>query len=190
MKMKIKSENEKRLEFELKDVDIGFVNSIRRMGIGQLKVFGIDSIVVYENQSHYFDEYLAHRIGQLPITTPTKTEGSEEVIFTFDVQGPGMFNSGQVTSDDKNVKVAFDNMPLFRLKDGHSIRLEGKAILNNARRAGKFQPGLFSYELIKDNDYNFIVESFGNMNARNLMLSTIDLTKNKINELEVALKNI
>lgn len=188
MKVKIKSEDESHLEFELKETSSGFVNGLRRLGIGQLKVFAIDSVMVYENTTHFFDEFIVHRIGMLPITTPVKLKGDEEVVFTMDVQGPGTIYSKDFSSNDKDVKVAFENIPILRMKEGHVLRLEGKAILGNGRKKGKFQPGLFTYNENKDGSHTFYVETFHNMSARNLMLKTIDMAREKYDELEVALK--
>ncbi len=70
MKIDVLESNERVFRFTLKDAGPGFANAIRRAAINSVKTFAIDKITFYENTTAMFDEYIAHRIGLVPIKTP------------------------------------------------------------------------------------------------------------------------
>lgn len=56
------------LEFDLIGVDCSIANALRRVLINEIPVYAIDKIVIHNNTSVLPDEFLAHRIGLIPIT--------------------------------------------------------------------------------------------------------------------------
>ncbi len=72
MKVEVKEDSEKVYKFILEEVDSSFVNALRRAAINRVETFAMDKVMFYENTSVMFDEYIAHRIGLIPITTPSK----------------------------------------------------------------------------------------------------------------------
>ena len=56
-----------RATFTLSGARTGVANAIRRSVSGSVACFAIDRFTFYENTSAMFDEYIAHRIGLVPI---------------------------------------------------------------------------------------------------------------------------
>ena len=83
MKIDILEDKGNVFRFSLKSASNAYANAIRRIATGSVPTFAIDKVTFYENSSSIFDEYIAHRIGLVPITTPLKgyTE-KDEVLFT------------------------------------------------------------------------------------------------------------
>ena len=55
------------IEFLLLNVDLAFANSLRRVIISEVPTMAIDMVQVKENTSPLFDDFVAHRIGLVPL---------------------------------------------------------------------------------------------------------------------------
>ena len=191
MKIKILNDDEKALQFEADETDNYCINTLRRMAMSRVKCFAIEKVTFYENTSAIFDEYIAHRIGLVPILTPPKGyTDSDEILFTLDVSGPATVYSKDLISSDKEVRVANENIPLIKLADGQKLRIESKAVLGEARRHAKFQPGLATFETINDTSFKFYIETFGQMPPKEIAFKAIESIKEDAKELKKELKKI
>ncbi|KAK2194710.1 bifunctional DNA-directed RNA polymerase [Babesia duncani] len=56
-----------RMEFLLANSDVGTANAIRRIILSEIPSLAIEVVTVLENTSVMHDEYIAHRLGLLPI---------------------------------------------------------------------------------------------------------------------------
>lgn len=187
--IEIELEKDNRINFILSGSSVHFANLIRRFGISQVKVFAIDTVTFYENSSALFDEYIAHRIGQIPILSDSGKE-NDEIGFTLEASGPTTVYSKELKSTDSKVKVAIGDIPLVKLLDGQSIRLEAKARMGCGKKHAKFQPGLLSYEILAPDKFRFKVESFFQLEPRELLARTADLIIQKCDELEKKLEEV
>ena len=189
MDIEMTREKDNKLEFMLKGASVPFANLVRRFGIGQVPVFALDSITFYENSSAMFDEYLAHRLGQVPLLSDSG-RAAEEIGFTLEASGPGTVSSRELKSTDAKVKAAIADIPLLKLLEGQNLRLEAKARRGIGRVHAKFQPGLISYEVLKPTEFRFKVESFMQIEPRELLEKTAELVAQKCDELEEKLSEV
>ncbi|MCL5430577.1 MAG: DNA-directed RNA polymerase subunit D [Candidatus Marsarchaeota archaeon] len=193
MKLEVIEDNGKIFRFNLKGVSPAYANALRRAAMVFVKTFAIDKITVYENTSAIFDEYIAHRIGLIPITTPPKGFKDDDVIlFTLDVTGPKTVYSGELESKEREIKAANERIPIIKLAAEQHLRLEGKAVMGNAKTHAKFQPALISYNQDpKEKDsYEFIVESFGQMPAREIINKAFEVIKEELKEIQSETKKL
>ena len=188
MQLEVSHCTDEVLEFTMKGASTALANAVRRVGMGFVPVFGIDKTTFYENTSCMFDEYIAHRMGLVPLVTPEGYTPKEIVMFTLDKNGPGIIYSKAMKSSDSKVTVANDDIPIILLNKGETIRVEAQARLGIGREHARYQPGLISYEKTKDGEFNMFVESFGNMTAKELLNRTVDLMEEKMAALKVELK--
>ena len=190
MELSIKKEQETRVEFSLNGISIPFANMFRKYTMTHVPVFAIESVTFYENTSSLFDEYLSHRLGLLPLTTPKKVLENAEVTFSLDAEGPQMVYAGSLKSTDADVVVAREKVPLATLSPQQTIKLECKAIIATGRKHAKFQSGIVSYEITEGKvpTFNFMVESFSQMNARELTMRSLDILETQVEDLGKALK--
>ena len=59
--------NDEYMEFELTKSDVSMANALRRMIIAEVPTMAIDQVFIHENSSVLFDEFLAHRLGMVPL---------------------------------------------------------------------------------------------------------------------------
>lgn len=190
MDISVDSASEKEIRFRMSGTTIAFANAIRRTGMSVLEIFGIDKITVYENTSPIFDEYIANRVGLVPITTPGGYGEKDAVLFTLDKGGPATVYSKMLKSSDPKVKVANPDIPLIRLAEGQHLRLEASARLGTAKEHARHQAGLLAYEIDgkEAGAFNFFAESFGQVSAKEILAQSADSLEERLGEIKKQLK--
>jgi DNA-directed RNA polymerase subunit D len=190
MKSEVVESNDSVFRFVLKDTSDAYANALRRMALSHVKCFAIDRVTFYDNTSAIFDEYIAHRIGLVPIVTPSSGYSeTDEILFTLDATGPKTVYSRELESSDKEVKVKNGNIPLIKLAQDQHLRIEAKAILGDGLKHAKFQPGIVTYEKA-DNNFNFYVETFGQMPPKQIVSKALEVLKSELKELEKETKKL
>lgn len=175
-------EKDNYLTFKLRGVPVPFANAIRRYAMGQLPVYAIDKVTFYENSSAFFDEYLANRIGLIPITTPDKLE--DEVLFSLNAEGPLVIFSSSLESSNAKVNIANKHLPIVELGNKQVLRLEGVAKKGKGRDHAKYQAGILSYSYDEPGEYQFIVESFGQIPPKDMVKRTLNALIERCKEIE------
>ncbi len=190
MKVEVLEDNNNVFRFALKDANNAYANALRRMAMSHVKCFAIDKITFYENTSALFDEYIAHRIGLVPLVTPASGySDTDEILFTLEATGPKTIYSRDLESSDKEVKVQNGNIPLIKLAQDQRLRIECKAVLGEGIKHAKFQPGIVTYEQVGD-VFNFYVETFGQMPPRQIVSKALDALRSSLKELEKEAKKL
>ncbi|MDE1871404.1 MAG: DNA-directed RNA polymerase subunit D [Candidatus Micrarchaeota archaeon] len=191
MKIESLEDNNKVFRFALKGATNGYANALRRVATNHVKCFAIDTVTFYENSSAMFDEYVAHRIGLIPISTPSSGYSEDDaILFTLDAEGPKVVYSKELEGKDKEVKVANENIPIIKLASEQRLRIDCKAILGNGARHSKFQPGLITYDQEDESTFNFYVETFGQMPPKEIINKAFSAIKEELKEIEKEVKKI
>jgi DNA-directed RNA polymerase subunit D len=186
MKLVLDKKQGNRIEFIAKGVDTSFANVVRRYALSRIPVLAIDVITFYDNSSAFWDEYIAHRIGLMPVITPANIPESTEVILSLDAEGPKVAYASDMSSTDKEITVAKGNIPIVTLGPNQHLRFEAKATLGTAQKHAKYQAGLISYGTEGDG-LRFMVESFFQMEPADVLTRACDTVEIDIEEIEAAL---
>lgn len=151
-----------RLRLYIKDIPLHVLNSIRRAIIAEVPTMAIDSVVFTMNSSVFYDEYIAHRLGLIPLTSEAALdkykspeecrEAGDRGLFTedcfvkLDLEGKGeegklaTLHSGDLKTSDPDVKPVYDNIPIIVLGKNQEIRLEAYARLGRGKEHAKWSP--------------------------------------------------
>lgn len=78
--VKIFESDAERVNFELNNTDLSTANSLRRVMLAEIPTLAIDIVEVEENSSVLADEFLAHRLGLVPLSS----KGIEDILYTRD----------------------------------------------------------------------------------------------------------
>ncbi len=180
-----------RATFTLSGARSGIANAVRRGISGSVACFAIDRITFYENTSSMFDEYIAHRIGLVPIATPASGYNEkDEILFTLEATGPTTVYSKSLESADKEVEVANEKIPIIKLGPEQKLRVECKAVMGTGAKHSKFQPGLVTYEETGDDSFSFQVEAFGQMSPAEMVNKAVAALRDELKEVEKNAKKL
>jgi len=202
MKVQYTKEEDERVEFVLKDVNYVTANAIRKAIMIYVPSMAIDRITVYDNTSPLYDEMIAQRVGLIPLNTDLKTYSLKseckcdgkgcarcEASFILEKSGPATVYSGDLKAQDSKVKPVYDNMPITKLGNNQKIKMEMVARLGLMNEHAKFQSSLASYKQKDDGDFDFFVESYNNIPAREIVNRAIENLEKRAGELEEAFAN-
>ncbi|MDE1834949.1 MAG: DNA-directed RNA polymerase subunit D, partial [Candidatus Micrarchaeota archaeon] len=184
----IEDNNEQSIRFTLTGSNYSFANALRRGMINSVGTLAIDKVTFYENSSAMFDEYIAHRIGLIPITTPKDYDQKDEVVFSLSAEGPGIVYSKELVSTSKGVKVANEKIPIIKLAEGQKLKLDGKAVFSNAQNSAKFQPGLVTYKANDESNFEFYIETFGQMPPADILHRALNAISDNIKDVHKEIK--
>lgn len=70
-KIEIKKKTEEVIEFYLSNVDLSYANTLRRIILAEVPSMAIDIVNIKTNTSPLFDEFIAHRLGLIPLESGT-----------------------------------------------------------------------------------------------------------------------
>ncbi|MFH0738133.1 MAG: hypothetical protein V1827_05780 [Candidatus Micrarchaeota archaeon] len=186
MKLVLDKKQGNRVEFIATGASTAFANMIRRYALSRIPVMAIDGVTFYDNNSAFWDEYIAHRIGLIPIITPENVPEGAEIIFSCDAEGPKVVYASDMASSDKEIVVAKGTIPLITLGQGQHLRFEAKAVIGTAQKHSKYQAGLVSYGTEGDG-LRFMVESFFQMEPSDVVVRACDLIEADLESVEEAL---
>lgn len=152
MDIDVKSSDETRMVLIIEGVDVPFVNALRRICMVEVPSMAIEHVDVIKNDSHIFDEVLAHRLGLVPLKTDLESVVPREecdcgdhcprcsVSLLLKEKGPKTVTSGDLQSQDPNVKPVHDAIPLLKLRGDEEVELEAVAQLGVGLEHAKWQP--------------------------------------------------
>jgi DNA-directed RNA polymerase subunit D len=201
-KVKVLEESDEKVSLQLEGIDRSYANAIRRFCISEVPAMAIDDIVILENSSVLYDEILAHRLGMIPLRTdleryvlPEKCDcgnplGCQKcrVLIVLDAVAhdkPRTVLSGDLVSEDREIRPVSPNIPIVKLAAGQSVKLEAYARLGRAKEHAKWQPATTSVLLDGKSEGTYVlkVESSGSMPAKEIVTRAIEKLEEKFQEL-------
>ena len=151
-----------RIQILVKGMPLHVINSIRRAVLAEVPTMAIDYVVFTVNSSVFYDEYIAHRLGLIPLTSKAAlgkykspeecAEAGERGIFSedcfvkFELEGKGepgkivTLYSGDLKTSDPDVKPVYDRIPVLALTGDQEVRLEAYARLGRGKEHAKWSP--------------------------------------------------
>ncbi len=154
--------------------DIKLANTLRRYLIGGVPTYAIDKVVFYQNTSSFFNEYIAHRLGMIPVKVK---EPIEEGKVLLDVSGPKKVYSGDLIPENDSIEIPIKNIPIIELLEGQVLRLEGILKQGRGINHAKFQSGISSYDQVDEKTFNFFVETLYHYEPKELLDKAISQIK-------------
>ncbi len=206
VKVKLLEETPNSVTLQLDGVDRSYANAVRRFCIAEVPSMAIDDVVILENSSVLYDEILAHRLGMIPIKTdleryilPEKCDcGSPlgchkcRVLFVLDAKGKEKVTtvySGDLVSEDREIRPVSETIPLVKLALGQSVKLEAYARLGRGKEHAKWQPCTVAVlaDGKTEGTFNLTVETAGGLPAKQIVLNAVKLLEEKLKEIQVSI---
>jgi DNA-directed RNA polymerase subunit D len=144
-------EKDKVGTYLIKGVSPAFMNAIRRTIMLHTPCLAVEDVAIYENGSVMFDEFLAHRLGMLPIKTDSRTyKQGDKVKMVLEKEGPCTVYSKDIKSTDPKIEVMDKNIPITKLNKGQRLRIEMQAIMNRGKEHAKWHPAVAGYREVPE----------------------------------------
>ena len=126
------------------NANYSLANAIRR-SMEEIAILATDEVEFFKNDSALYDEFLAHRIGLIPLKTESKLSSKTNANLKLKKIGPCIVYSGDFKG---SVKVVYDNIPITLLEKGQELELVVNASLGKGVEHTKYSPGLCYYRPI------------------------------------------
>ncbi len=157
MKIQILEKNDVSLRLLIEGTNTAFMNALRRIIVSEVPAMAVDDVVIIENSSMLQDEFLAHRIGLIPLKTDLESYNLPEnctcksefgcnlcrVSLVLDVVAEDhtlTVYSGDFKSENPAIIPASDKIPIVKLVPEQKIRLEAYARLGKGKNHARWQP--------------------------------------------------
>ncbi|KAL6218892.1 hypothetical protein ACLB2K_012099 [Fragaria x ananassa] len=156
-RVKIREMRHDYLKFELRDTDASVANALRRVMIAELPTVAIDLVEIEINSSVLNDEFIAHRLGLIPLTS----NRAMSMRFSRDCDAcDGDCHKELLSSDHTVVPVDFSDASgyeaseqrgiiIVKLRRGQELRLRAIARKGIGKDHAKWSPAAtvtFMYE--------------------------------------------
>lgn len=200
---------DERISVKFKNVPREYVNALRRLAISEVPTLAIDDVVMIDNSSVVHDEAVAHRLGMIPLRTDLKrfvmphncdcksTLGCSKcrVLLVLDSEATErtrIVTSGELKSEDEEVKPVSGEIPILTLAPGQKVKFEAYARLGNGKSHAKWQPT--SSAVVKDgeneNESILTIETNLALRPDEVILTAADMLNAKIRNFSHAIHDL
>ncbi|HLC54877.1 MAG TPA: DNA-directed RNA polymerase subunit D [Candidatus Nanoarchaeia archaeon] len=121
-------------------------NAIRR-SINEIPILAVDEVEIYKNDSALYDEFLAHRVGLVPLKTEASMNEKTEIEMKLSKAGPCM-----VLAEDLKggAEIVHNSIPITLLEEDQELELVATARLGTAIEHEKYLSGLCYYRRLSE----------------------------------------
>ena len=199
MSLEIINENEQKISVKIKGVPVQYANALRRICLNGVPIYAVESIDVLENSSVLADEGVAHRIGLIPLKTDLEAskDGNEndKIMLTLDSgisDETRTILSGDFKSQDSTVVPISNDIPIVTLAPGQSLKIEAYARLGKGTEHAKWNSANIATltDSEKDGERILTVESTGSLNAKHIILSSVEQLASRLSEFKTIISDI
>ena len=191
MSLSIISQSEQKVSVKLKGIPIQYANALRRICLNGVPIYAIDTVDFLSNSSVMADEGISHRLALIPIKTELsdvqQNNESDKIMFTLDsgeTENTRTVLSGELKSQDNNVKPISDNIPIVTLAPGQRLKIEAYARLGRGTEHAKWNSANVATLTESDNDGERIltVETTGSLEPQHIILSSVEELSRRLDE--------
>jgi len=195
IKVEILERNKESIKISMDGLKPGFANALRRIMSFEIPTMAIEWVDIKRNDSALYDEILAHRLGLIPLTynktaykIPEEAKNLDDVKepslycrLSLKKKGPCMVYSGDLKSEDENVKPVYENIPIVKLFEGEELELIAYARLGYGKEHIKWQAAVVGYS-IQESKVIFEIESCSGLKPEEIITLALETLEKKLIE--------
>ena len=201
------SKDQDSITVKLDGIPRQYANALRHICLNGVPTFAIDTVDVIENTTIFADEYLAHRLAFIPITTPNDRyklpseydpQGEDdcpecEVMLVLDsgkTDQTSDVTSARLSSEDPDVRPVKDDIPIATLAPMQKVVMECRARLGRGSDHAKWNSANISVLTGNEEDgFELKVESTGARDPADIILAGIEELSRRLEEFGQAMKS-
>lgn len=144
MSIEIHSQSDDRLRFALRGVDASMANALRRIMIAEVPTWAVEEVRFHENSTVFPNEYLAHRLGLVPLRVAD--DSVESATLTLEVrhsEEKELITSHDLRSETPGVEVVHcsdSGILLGKLMPDQALKLEATVCRGTGGEHAKWSP--------------------------------------------------
>lgn len=173
----LKESRQGHLSFILIGCNNALANALRRVMISNVETWAIDEVRFKNNTTVLTDEFIAHRLGLIPLKGDSD---SDTVEFTFDkVAGDSVeeWYSGDIKGD---LEIPVDNIPIVKANKGQVLQFTAIAKRGCGSTHSKWSPVATCTFRKVDEGYLFTVETVYSMEPIDVLKRAIVILREKV----------
>lgn len=187
--IKVLEQSNSAARIQIKGTTATTINALRRAIMNSVPTLAIENVTIYKNDSVVFDEFLAHRLGLLPVRTDLKTyRVGDKVKMVLEKQGPGAVYAKDIKVSDPKIEIVGDETPITELRKDGTIQVEMEAVMATGREHVKWQPAVVGYEQTASDTFVLHIESTGALDVDEILDAAFKSLLDKNAELEKEIK--
>ena len=190
MKLEILNEENDVLEAQLSEANPAIANALRRSMTVKVPTLAIKELHINQNESALFDEILANRMGQIPLTIPEEVGEDDTVHIAVQQEGPGIVHAEDIKTGNEQSEPVNPDAVIVELKEDQKLTLEGEAVLGNGAEHAKHQGGAIGYQKTQEGQFVFRIESTSGYTNKELLKQSITEIQNELDEFEQAVQEL
>lgn len=162
LELRIISRSENKVEFDLKNAHPSLANALRRIMISEVPTIAFHNLTIVENDTVFPDEYIAHRIGLIPIDVDpsgfSSDDESNKLRFRLNIQNrskeiiPLYSDSIEWIRDEDQQNISVKIKPgvlICKMAPGNTIIMEIEAEKGIGKKHAKWSPvSICTYRLM------------------------------------------
>jgi len=170
------------LKFLVKGIDTSFANALRRIMMADVATWAIEHVKFIQNTTVLHDEYIAHRLGLIPLTMPPAEEEPDTVTFKLCVKanGPEIWYSSLLKSNNLDIQPVYDNIPIAKVVEGQELILTAIATKSNGLDHSKWSPVHTCFFNMTDEGCVFNIGTTGSMDPKDCVRAAIESLRIKL----------
>jgi len=190
VKLEILNEEDDVMEAQLSNANPAVANSLRRSMMTKVPTLAIKELHINQNESGLFDEVLANRMGQIPLTIPQNVDEEDTVHIAVQKEGPSTVHASDIKAGNDEAEPVNPDALIVELKEGQELTLEGEAVLGNGAEHAKHQGGTIGYQKTDDGQFVFRIESTSGYSNKELLQQSISEIQDEVDEFEEAVQEL
>ncbi|MFB6209269.1 MAG: hypothetical protein ABEJ56_03980 [Candidatus Nanohaloarchaea archaeon] len=190
MKLETVEEREDVLKLKIEGINEVISNSLRRAMMTKVPTLAVKNLEIRKNESALFDEVLANRIGQVPLSVPDNVDKEDTVHVALKQEGPGEVLAEDLQMDNEEAEPVNPEAILVTLKEDQEVDLEAEAVLDRGETHAKHQGGTIGYEKADEGEFVFRIESTSGYGNEELLEEAVEQIKMELDEFEEAVEDL
>lgn len=172
------------LKLRIGGINEAVANSLRRAMSKKVETLAVSQLHISNNESGLYDEMIANRVGQIPLTIPDNVDEDDTVHVALKQEGPGTVLAEDLKADNDEAEPVNPEAVIVKLKEDQRIEFEAEAELGTGQEHAKHQGGTIGYEQEDDDTFLFRIESTSGYSNEELLEEGMEVLQEELDEFQ------
>lgn len=186
MYINIKEYDNDRLQFVIVGCSRELVNALRRVMISDIPTWAIELVQFEKNTTVLPDEFIAHRLGLIPLVSSVDVD-EEEITFSAQFKAgdiPEEFTSEYIESDNEHIVPAIDGIPIVKASNGQELIFTATANRGTGFEHSKWSPVATCFFQQVPEGFLFTLEAVGSLDPIEIVNRSIEILQERLEQIK------